>query len=65
MENSDPIICFPGDRLCASSENTMAGIGTYERSGYIYSSLAGTVETTTEDKASSNHMLLELFLNLF
>lgn len=53
MENSDPIVCFPGDRLCASSENTLAGVGTYERFGYIYSSLAGILETKTEEKVES------------
>jgi exosome complex RNA-binding protein Csl4 len=50
MANSDPVVCFPGDRLCASGENTIAGAGTYERSGYIYSSLAGVVDTKTEEK---------------
>lgn len=53
-QNSDPVVCFPGDRLCASSENTLAGVGTYERSGYIYSSLAGTLETKTEEKVDKN-----------
>lgn len=48
------VICLPGDRLCASSENTIAGVGTYERAGYIYSSLAGILETKTEDKVSVN-----------
>ncbi|CRL01700.1 CLUMA_CG014916, isoform A [Clunio marinus] len=51
MDNkTDPIVCFPGDRLCTSNENTIPGNGTYERLGYIYSSLAGIVETKTEDK---------------
>lgn len=50
---SDDIACLPGDRLCASSENTIAGVGTYERAGYIYSSLAGIIlETKTEDKVN-------------
>lgn len=53
MTNSDPVVCFPGDRLCASSENTIAGAGTYERSGYIYSSLAGILETQTEEKVGN------------
>lgn len=50
IDNSDPVVCFPGDRLYASNENTIAGVGTYERSGYIYASLAGIVETKSEDK---------------
>lgn len=52
MDMSEPIICLPGDRLCASNENTIAGVGTYERAGYIYSSLAGILETKTENKVS-------------
>lgn len=54
MDSSDPIVCFPGDRLCATSENTIAGTGTYERSGYIYASLAGIVETKTEEKVKND-----------
>jgi exosome complex RNA-binding protein Csl4 len=50
MENSEVIACFPGDRICATNENTVAGSGTYERSGYIYASLAGIVETKAQDK---------------
>lgn len=52
VSNSEVIACFPGDRICASNENTIAGTGTYERSGYIYSSLAGIVETKTQEKVS-------------
>lgn len=44
------IVAFPGQRICATSENTISGNGTYERLGYIYSSLAGIVETKFEDK---------------
>lgn len=36
-------ICVPGQRLCLSDDNTIAGQGTYERQGYIYSMLAGVV----------------------
>lgn len=50
MDDSDPVVCFPGDRICALSEQHIAGVGTYERSGYIYASLAGIVESKTEDK---------------
>lgn len=52
LSNCNVIACFPGDRICASNENTIAGTGTYERSGYIYSSLAGIVETKTQEKVS-------------
>ena len=46
------IVCFPGQRICAANENTIAGSGTYERLGYIFASLAGFVETNTQDKVS-------------
>lgn len=45
------IICVPGQRLCLSDENTIAGLGTYERAGYIYSMLAGVVSIRQEDKS--------------
>lgn len=44
------IVCFPGQRICAANESTLAGSGTYERLGYIFSTLAGIVETSTQDK---------------
>ncbi|KAL7027912.1 hypothetical protein ACKWTF_005653 [Chironomus riparius] len=44
------IVCFPGQRICAANDNIIAGSGTYERLGYIFSSLAGTIETTTQEK---------------
>lgn len=43
------LICLPGQRLCLSDENTIAGQGTYERMGYIYSTLAGTVNIKDQD----------------
>lgn len=27
------LICVPGQRLCLADENTIAGLGTYERQG--------------------------------
>lgn len=65
MDDSEKVICFPGDRLCASNENTIAGSGTYERAGYIYSSLAGTVETTSEDKVSFAKHVSQKFMISF
>lgn len=44
------VVCFPGQRICAANDSTIAGLGTYERLGYIFASLAGIVETTTQDK---------------
>jgi exosome complex RNA-binding protein Rrp4 len=52
MSEKELIACFPGQRICAANENTLAGVGTYERLGYIYSSLAGIVETKTEGNVS-------------
>lgn len=52
--NKKAIICVPGQRLCLSNENTVAGAGTYERHGYIYSMLAGVVLVTEKDKVSRN-----------
>lgn len=51
------IVCFPGQRICAANESTLAGSGTYERLGYIFSSLAGIVETTTQDKVCLFHYI--------
>ncbi|XP_057341054.1 exosome complex component CSL4-like [Microplitis mediator] len=39
-----PKVCIPGQRLCLSSRINVAGAGTYEENGYIYSKLLGTAE---------------------
>ncbi|XP_037937038.1 exosome complex component CSL4 [Teleopsis dalmanni] len=46
------LICLPGQRLCLSSETTVAGPGTFERQGYIYSTLAGIVKTKEKDNST-------------
>lgn len=46
------LICVPGQRLCLSDENTIAGQGTYERHGYIYSMLAGVVVIAEKEKVN-------------
>ncbi|KAI9575180.1 exosome complex component CSL4-like [Glossina fuscipes] len=43
------LICLPGQRLCLSDEKTAAGHGTYERKGYIYATLAGSVILKEKD----------------
>lgn len=48
--NEKHLICLPGQRLCLSDENTVAGQGTYERQGYIYATLAGSVKIRNKDK---------------
>lgn len=50
------LICVPGQRLCLSNENTVAGQGTYDRQGYIYSLLAGVVEIVEKDKVNKLHI---------
>ncbi|XP_020288717.1 exosome complex component CSL4 [Pseudomyrmex gracilis] len=47
-EQNELIVCVPGQRLCAADK--IAGPGTYEQQGYIYSKLAGVVKLTTNDK---------------
>lgn len=50
-DNADEILCLPGQRLCLSEEATVAGQGTYERGGYIYATLAGSVQVKEKDKS--------------
>jgi exosome complex RNA-binding protein Csl4 len=57
MTSCGEIACFPGQRICAANENTIAGTGTYERSGYIHSSLAGIV--VTEEKENVRILSLQ------
>ncbi|XP_039960061.1 exosome complex component CSL4 [Bactrocera neohumeralis] len=49
-DNAEAILCLPGQRLCLSEETTVAGQGTYERGGYIYATLAGSVQVKEKDK---------------
>ncbi|KAL5015837.1 hypothetical protein ScPMuIL_005426 [Solemya velum] len=44
-----PSICVPGQRLGRLDDNTTSGNGTYERNGFIYSSLAGYLESKDID----------------
>lgn len=41
---------FSGQRLCLADNTHSAGHGTYERQGYIYSTLAGVVHVIEDDK---------------
>lgn len=54
-DNSDNLMCVPGQRLCLSDDNTVAGVGTYERQGYIFSMLAGVVNIRPKDNVN-NHI---------
>ncbi|XP_066260875.1 exosome complex component CSL4 [Euwallacea similis] len=42
--NKEPLICLPGQRLSIADATYTTGQGTYQRQGYVYSMLAGTVE---------------------
>uniref|UniRef100_A0A182LY86 S1 motif domain-containing protein n=1 Tax=Anopheles culicifacies TaxID=139723 RepID=A0A182LY86_9DIPT len=44
------LICVPGQVLCAASEFTVAGEGTYEKLGYIHATLAGIVHMKKREK---------------
>lgn len=46
---SDLMICLPGQRLSLCDKTHVAGQGTYERQGYIYSMLAGIVDVVAKD----------------
>ncbi|XP_069695771.1 exosome complex component CSL4 isoform X1 [Periplaneta americana] len=52
MENTD-LVCIPGQRLCLADKEHISGCGTYERNGYIYSTLAGVVNVVKEEKSST------------
>jgi hypothetical protein len=39
-----------GQRLCLADKEHISGCGTYERNGYIYSTLAGVVNVVKEER---------------
>lgn len=43
------MISLPGQRLCLSDQAHVSGHGTYERQGYIYSSLAGILNIVSKN----------------
>lgn len=43
-------LMFLGQRLCLADEDHIVGCGTYERKGYIYSTLAGIVNVIKQEK---------------
>lgn len=58
---------FTGQRLCLAESNHSAGHGTYERQGYIYSTLTGVVHLIEEDKVwnSFTHVLIAVWYAVF
>ncbi|CAG2224562.1 GALC [Mytilus edulis] len=54
---SAPRICVPGQRICHIENGTTAGNGTYQRNGFIYSSIAGYLKT---DKTDDGQVLIEV-----
>lgn len=52
-DRDDILICVPGQRLCLANKEHICGQGTYERQGYIYSMLAGTVGIIEKDNVNN------------
>ncbi|XP_058467156.1 exosome complex component CSL4 [Malaya genurostris] len=50
VSESEKWLCFPGQRLCAITENTVGGEGTYEKFGYLHASLSGVVRIRKRHK---------------
>ena len=52
----DEMFLLAGQRLCKADESHTGGRGTYTRNGYVYSSLAGHLQTakTEHDGVSPN-----------
>ncbi|KAG8233338.1 hypothetical protein J437_LFUL010888 [Ladona fulva] len=48
---SSNLSCVPGQRLCLADDTHISGCGTYERQGYIYSTLAGEARVVEKDKS--------------
>lgn len=49
-DDKEKYICFPGQRLCAMTEYTVGGEGTYEKLGYLHASLSGVVRIRKHHK---------------
>ncbi|KAK7475364.1 hypothetical protein BaRGS_00033382 [Batillaria attramentaria] len=45
---SAPMVCVPGQRVARKDETIRPGPGTYKRNGFIYSSLAGSLQKQQE-----------------
>lgn len=50
-KHEELVICVPGQRLCLADKINVAGPGTYEHQGYIYSKLAGIVKLIKDEKS--------------
>ncbi|XP_058796031.1 exosome complex component CSL4 [Phymastichus coffea] len=53
MDDKDIIICIPGQRICPTNQENIAGQGTYEQLGYIYSKFAGIVKVVRLENTNS------------
>ncbi|KAH8242007.1 hypothetical protein KR038_001058 [Drosophila bunnanda] len=49
-QEDETIVCLPGERLCATDDNIVLGVGTYEQNGYIYASKSGIVKIDESGK---------------
>ncbi|XP_053694804.1 exosome complex component CSL4 [Sabethes cyaneus] len=50
IDDKQSYICYPGQRLCAMTEYTVGGEGTYEKLGYLHASLSGVVRIRKQHK---------------
>lgn len=48
-------ICIPGMRLSIADKDHVAGPGTYELRGYIYSTLAGVLKNKTSEQTKVSY----------
>ncbi|KAK0183180.1 hypothetical protein PV327_001247 [Microctonus hyperodae] len=54
----DLLVCVPGQRLCLSNDSNLPGPGTFEKNGYIYSKLAGSVNIITDEKDTTKTIVV-------
>lgn len=50
LRESGVKLCIPGMRLSAANHEFIAGSGTHEFNGYIYSTLAGVLKMIEDDQ---------------
>ncbi|XP_059174223.1 exosome complex component CSL4-like isoform X2 [Physella acuta] len=55
---ADGVMCVPGQRLSRAEDSVVAGSGTYKRNGFIYASVVGFLEETTQ--ADTGHKVISI-----
>jgi Predicted RNA-binding protein (consists of S1 domain and a Zn-ribbon domain) len=56
---------FLGQRLCLADKEHISGCGTYERNGYIYSTLAGVVKVVKEEKVFFTFIIIIILIFIY